>query len=509
MSPLNIDEAASSPSTHERTTHDSPREHERAMATAVPTTTDADPRPPTTDADTVVTVAPTRPGRFRIDSPTSLWRAAEYGDVGRLKTLLAAGHDVNELSDDRGSRGKSVLSAAVDGNAPLAVRLLLRRGANPNLRDGDGDRYPLHWASAFGDHAECAELLVQAGAVLDARDAKGHTPLEFALGSATGRVHSFARFGSSLLGRPAGRPLVVKVLTDAAVVAVERRPAWSPAHAKAALSSAFWKAAAAGDMAVLQRCLDGGQPVDQPRPEPVNRMSALMIATYHSRLDAVQLLLERHANPNAAEATSAGFTALHLCAHEADRDAVHATALEPRRYRHHRRTCAHTHAAAAAYAATAHVGVALVPSATSNSRALRGAGGAGRDGIVGVVMAGVSPAPGREGGPDRRQEGWRDGACLRRTQPTAARPRAASGGGRAAAGGAGADRRARRLADSVAAAADGGDARRRHRCRVRRRRCHCRHRRRRRCHSHLLLTRLAPRTLSHCPILVTRPNELY
>ena len=56
------------------------------------------------------------------------------------------------------------LSAAVEGNEPLAVRLLLRKGANPNLQDGDGDRYPLHWASAFGDYDECAELLVQAGA---------------------------------------------------------------------------------------------------------------------------------------------------------------------------------------------------------------------------------------------------------------------------------------------------------------------------------------------------------
>ena len=89
-------------------------------------------------------------------------------------------HDVNERCDDRGWRNKTVLSAAVDGNAPLAVRLLLRRGANPNLQDGDGDRYPLHWASAFGDHAECAELLVQAGAQKDLPDKDGWTPLHAA-----------------------------------------------------------------------------------------------------------------------------------------------------------------------------------------------------------------------------------------------------------------------------------------------------------------------------------------
>ena len=96
-------------------------------------------------------------GKPRLDSATSLWRAAEHGDIGRLKMLLDAGHDVNAMCEDPGWRHKTPLSAAVDGNEPLAVRLLLRRGANPDLRDGDGDRYPLHWASSFGDHDECAE----------------------------------------------------------------------------------------------------------------------------------------------------------------------------------------------------------------------------------------------------------------------------------------------------------------------------------------------------------------
>ena len=57
-------------------------------------------------------------GKIRADSATSLWRAAEHGDVGRLKMLLDAGHDVNALCDDKtiDTRCRSVLSAAVDGN---------------------------------------------------------------------------------------------------------------------------------------------------------------------------------------------------------------------------------------------------------------------------------------------------------------------------------------------------------------------------------------------------------
>lgn len=309
-------------------------------------------------------------GRVRIDSATSLWRAAEHGDLGRLKMLLKQGHDVNAWCEEAGWKHKSPLSAAVEGNEPLAVRLLLRKGANPNLQDGDSDRYPLHWASAYGDNDECAELLVQAGAALDARDARGHTPLEFARGSADGRVHRFARFGSALLGRNPRRDKVVAVLERAAArqhkalsppssssmdavataaangadsegaaaaagsaavgaaagaavgVAAGAASGWTPARAKERLGGAFWKAAASGDVPTLQKCLDQyEQPIDQPRPAPVSRMSALAIAAFEGRLEAVRFLLDRRANPNVQE-SEGGFTPLHFCAHSGDHDEV-------------------------------------------------------------------------------------------------------------------------------------------------------------------------------------------
>ena len=76
-------------------------------------------------------------GKPRLDSATSLWRAAEHGDIGRLKMLLDAGHDVNAMCEDPGWRHKTPLSAAVDGNEPLAVRLLLRRGARTDMLTKD------------------------------------------------------------------------------------------------------------------------------------------------------------------------------------------------------------------------------------------------------------------------------------------------------------------------------------------------------------------------------------
>ena len=206
-------------------------------------------------------------GRFKASSATSIWRAAEYGDVGRLKLLLEHGCDINAQCEDPGWRHKSPLSSAVDGNEPLAVRFLLQRGADPNLRDGDGDRYPLHWAAAFGDYEESAELLLQVGASLDVRDANGLTPLEFA-----------RRAGSGPLGLSSGRrPLVVALLEKAAAAAEAaeggERASWSAEYAAHKLAPTYWKAAQHGDIDALERCLAEGQPINQLRPSKQHRMS--------------------------------------------------------------------------------------------------------------------------------------------------------------------------------------------------------------------------------------------
>jgi ankyrin repeat protein len=288
--------------------------------------------PSEADASTSVSVTIKRSqffpeGKPRLDSATSLWRAAEHGDIGRLKMLLDAGHDVNAMCEDPGWRHKTPLSAAVDGNEPLAVRLLLRRGANPDLRDGDGDRYPLHWASSFGDHDECAELLVQAGASLDARDAHGQTPLEFARRPFVGALGVVLGRGVEL-----GRPKVEAVLSGAAAREATDgpRPTWSAEHAARALRHEFWKAAASGDLKVLERCLARyRQPVDQPRPASKSRLSALAIASYNGQLRAMASLLRHGADPNLAEAEG-GFTPLHFCVHDADRSAATRVLLEAR-----------------------------------------------------------------------------------------------------------------------------------------------------------------------------------
>ena len=72
------------------------------------------------------------------------------------------------------------------------LKILLDRGANPNCATRSGvetDSFmrdcrtrgetPLHRAAAFGD-ADAIQMLLDAGATIDARDTNGDTPLSWA-----------------------------------------------------------------------------------------------------------------------------------------------------------------------------------------------------------------------------------------------------------------------------------------------------------------------------------------
>lgn len=148
---------------------------------------------------------------------------AYYGDVSAIKFLLANGASLDVLGDNLNlsgacfhghwklaqfliersanvnladkATGETPLHASlckVDPACNLVLKVLLANGANPNcatdksaetggfMRDcRTRGETPLHRAAAFGDD-EAIQMLLDAGAAVDARDMNGDSPLTWA-----------------------------------------------------------------------------------------------------------------------------------------------------------------------------------------------------------------------------------------------------------------------------------------------------------------------------------------
>ena len=103
--------------------------------------------------------------------------ALALGSAPTLKALLEGGADPNQLEAAR----RLLVLAAVQANNQPAVELLLAHHADANA--ANPNRWtPLHSAAASGPKAiGIAELLLKAGAVVNAKGASGKTPLHVAV----------------------------------------------------------------------------------------------------------------------------------------------------------------------------------------------------------------------------------------------------------------------------------------------------------------------------------------
>ncbi|MGI8992045.1 MAG: ankyrin repeat domain-containing protein [Bryobacteraceae bacterium] len=184
---------------------------------------------------------------------------AYYGDVSAMKFLLANGESPDSLGDNLGLIGacfhghwrlcKFLIERGTDVNEPmsdteetplhsalctslparnLVVKVLLANGANPNcvtkqsvetggfMRDcRTKGETPLHRAAAFADK-ECIQLLLDAGAEIDAKDMNGDSPLTWASWHLRpvsilrklcyGDFHIHAAYGGGMEANLRGRP---------------------------------------------------------------------------------------------------------------------------------------------------------------------------------------------------------------------------------------------------------------------------------------------------------------
>jgi ankyrin repeat protein len=122
-----------------------------------------------------------------------LHAAAFHGHAALCQFLLDHGADVNEAQSDTGETALHAAVAKTDREKfDPVIAVLLARGANPDcatLRAVETGHFmrdcrtkgetPLHRAAAFGTEATI-QMLLDAGATIDARDMYGDSPLSWA-----------------------------------------------------------------------------------------------------------------------------------------------------------------------------------------------------------------------------------------------------------------------------------------------------------------------------------------
>ncbi|TMW58615.1 hypothetical protein Poli38472_010174 [Pythium oligandrum] len=192
----------------------------------------------------------------------SLHDAVKKGDLDGLKTLVAAGEDVNARDN---SIGRMPLHYAALSNNVAIAEFLLRHGAVVDARSSKNKLTPLHFA-AEKDNNEVAILLVkQFNAPVNAPDKNGRTPLHCAALMDSTEVASF-------------------LLEEGATLDAADQDGRTPLHL----------AAKSDQTTVAEILLDRGASVDA-----VSRLgrTALHLAASSSGPAFVKLLLRRGANP--------------------------------------------------------------------------------------------------------------------------------------------------------------------------------------------------------------------
>lgn len=106
-------------------------------------------------------------------------KAAWHGEIDKLKMAIENGVDIDVMVKMPGSDGESALHRACKGERASIISILLKKGANPNIREKNSGKTPLMKAIKTRNVA-ITKLLISNGADVNVRDNNGNTALSIA-----------------------------------------------------------------------------------------------------------------------------------------------------------------------------------------------------------------------------------------------------------------------------------------------------------------------------------------
>ncbi len=227
------------------------------------------------------------------DGSTALHWAAYWDEHDSAERMIRAGADVNAATD----LGVTPLWSAAENGSAAMVRRLLEAGANPNATLLSGES--LLMTAARSGSTDVVRQLLEAGAETEATAARGQTALMWAVAQRHPNVvEALLAHGADLSARTDVWTEVVKTSPDP----------WSPEYVAERQQGGYTPllfAARVGDLPSARQLVDAGTDVDDTSPYGT---SATVVAAHSGHGDVAAFLLERGADPDAADA---GYTALH------------------------------------------------------------------------------------------------------------------------------------------------------------------------------------------------------
>lgn len=232
------------------------------------------------------------PDAAELDGSTALLRASHRDDLESVRLLVDAGADASAAND----LGASPLWAAGQNGSATVVRTLIEAGADPDGELLSGET-PVMVAARAGS-ADVVAQLAAAGADLDRQGSRGQTALMWAAAQ--------------------GHPDVVEALLEGGADLSVRSDVWTqvmavPPHSRPEYNreiphggnTALLFAVRAGDLPSVRILVSAGADVDDADAWGV---SATTLAAHGGHVGLAEFLLDRGADPNAAQA---GFAPLH------------------------------------------------------------------------------------------------------------------------------------------------------------------------------------------------------